>query len=148
MKGLLKNMQFQRVSNAVAAGQTTITSSAVDMSGFEGCCFQILFGTITTAGVQSIKIQQSSDDGSSDAYSDLEGTSITVADDQDNLVFLAEVSKPLKRYLKCIISRATQNSVVDGIVAIKYGPRTQPVVQGATVGALSETAASPAEGTA
>ncbi len=148
MLGLLKNSEIQRISNAVAAGQTTITSDAVDMQGFEVCTFLIPFGAITTGGVQSIKIQQSSDDGSSDGYSDLEGSSVTVADDQDNKVCIVEVIKPLKRYLKCIISRATQNSVVDAIIAIKTNPRDVPVTQGSTVMAASEQSASPAEGTA
>ena len=148
MKGLLKNVEVQRVSNAVAAGTTTITSSAVDMSGFGGVTFLVPFGAITANAVTSCKVQQSSDDGGSDAYSDLEGSSVTVADDQDNLVCVVEVHKPIKRYLKLIVSRATQNAVVDGIIALKYDPRTQPVTQGATVMAASEQSASPDEGTA
>lgn len=148
MKSFLKNFGVDRVSNAVAAGTTTITSSAVDTSGFDVCTFMIPFGTITTGAATSIKIQQSSDDGSTDAYSDLEGSNITVADDQDNKVAIAEVVRPAKRYLKCVISRATQNSVVDGIFAIKGEPRTMPVTQGSTVMAASETLATPAEGTA
>lgn len=148
MKGLLKNVEIQRAKAAVAAGTSTITSDAVDMSGFEGVCFLVPFGAITTNGVQSCKVQQSSDDGSSDAYSDLEGSSVTVADDQDDKVCVVEVHKPTKRYLKLIVSRATQNSVVDGIIALKYGPRTQPVTQGSTVMAASEQSASPDEGTA
>lgn len=148
MKSLFKSIEIQRVSNAVAAGQTTITSSAVDMSGFDVCKFEVHFGAITAGAATSVKIQQSSDDGASDAYSDLAGTSATVADDQDNKILVVEVVRPLKRYLKCIVSRATQNSVVDSIVAHKGEPRTLPVVQGSTVMAASETAASPDEGTA
>jgi hypothetical protein len=148
MVNLTKEAKFLRVSNAVAAGQTTITSSAVDMQGFESCTFMALFGAITSGAATSIKVQQSSDDGATDAYSDLAGTSVTVADDQDNKMAFVEVSRPTKRYLKCIVSRATQDSAVDGIIAVLTGAHEIPTTHPSTVMAASELHVSPAEGTA
>jgi hypothetical protein len=146
---LSKECKLIRVSNAVAAGVTTVTSSAVDMRGYETCLFLVPFGAIVTGAATSIKVQQSSDDGSTDTYDDLTGTSVTVADDQDNKIAYVEVTRPLKRYIKCIVSRATQNSTVDAIVAILGGPKAIPVTHDSTtVMAASETWTSPAEGTA
>lgn len=149
MLSLFKNIKLVRHNNAVAAGQTAITPSAgIDMAGFETCLFLVPFGAITAGGAQSIKVQQSSDDGVADAYSDLEGTSVTVAADQDNKIACVEVVRPQKRYLKLIVSRATQDSVVDGVFALLGGATTLPVTQPASVMAASEVHVSPAEGTA
>lgn len=137
-----------RVSNAVAAGTTDITSSAIDMQGYEGCLIFVLFGTITASAVTSVKAQQSSDDGASDTYADLTGTSITIADDEDNTVAILDIYKPRERYLKCIVDRGTQNAVVDGIFALRYGARVQATTHDATTVPNVETHISPAEGTA
>lgn len=144
---LSKNYKITRVENAAAAGQTAVDSDSVDMANFEGVEFEVLMGSITTGGVQSAKLQQSEDDGDADGWSDIEGTSQTIADDDDNQVFVLEVRRPTKRYVRCTVSRATQNSVVDGIVARRYGGRVKPATNGATIGGV-ETHASPEEGTA
>jgi len=135
-------------TTAVAAATDLTPTYDVDMQGFEGCLFMVSFGTITSGAATSIKIQQSSDDGSSDAYSDLEGTSVTVADDDDNTMFYIDVYKPRKRYLRLLVLRATQNSVVNCIIAQQYGPRVQPTTHDSTTVQGGETHSSPAEGTA
>lgn len=146
---LSKMTKITRHSVAVAAGSTAITpSGAIDMANFEGVMFMASFGAITAGAVTSIKIQQSDDDGASDAYSDLEGTSITVADDADDKVFYVDVFKPEKRYVKMIVSRATQNAVLDSILAMQYGPRKLPTIHDSTTVGGGEFHASPAEGTA
>lgn len=137
-----------RVSNAVAAGVTDVTSSAIDMKGFDSCQFIVLLGAIVTAAVTSVKAQQSSDDGSADAYADLEGTGITVADDDDNQMVVLDIDHPQERYLKCIVDRATQNATVDGIIAIQYNAQKEPVTHDATTVVGSEYHHAPAEGTA
>jgi hypothetical protein len=136
-----------RISNAVAAGTTAVTSAAIDMKGFDSCTFIVAFGTITTDGVQSVKAQQSSDNDA-DTYADLLGTSITVADDDDNQLVVLDIDKPRERYLKCVVSRATQNAVVDGIFAIQYNAQVQPVTHDVATVVGSEFHHAPAEGTA
>jgi len=149
MLSLLKNSQIVRHSNAVTAGSSAITPSAgVDRSNAEVVTFLVPFGAITSGGVQSIEVHQSDDDGVADAYSALLGSNVVVADDDDNKVAVVEIVKPTKRYLKCVVNRATQNSAIDGILAILTGLKNYPVTQGATVVAASESHASPAEGTA
>lgn len=137
-----------RILNGVVAGTTVQTSSAVDMSGFDGARFTFLMGAITAGAVTSCKLQQSSDDGSADAYADLAGTSVTVADDDDNQVVVIDVYRPRERYLKAIISRATQNAVIDGILVEQYCGRKQPTTDDATTVVAREIHVSPAEGTA
>lgn len=150
MANLSNAIDIIRHNNAAAAATTDVTpSTAVDMAGYEGCIFIFLFGTITSGAVTSCKVQQSSDSGGSpDGFSDLEGSAVTVADDDDNQVVVIDVYRPTKRYLLGIIDRGTQNAVVDGILAIPYGARTQPVPHSSATVVSVEVHASPDEGTA
>ena len=89
-----------RVMNAVAAGTTDQTSSAVDMAlegGWESCEFVALFGTLTATQVTTIKAQQSSDDAATDAYSDLAGSATAaLADGDSNKIARLQIVRPLK----------------------------------------------------
>lgn len=137
-----------RVMNAVAAGTSAQTSSVIDTAGYDGVKINTAFGAITTGAVTSVKIQQSSDDGVADAYSDLEGSSVTVADDDDNQVVIHDIYRPQKRYLKVVVSRATQNAVIDGITAMRYGAKKLPPSDDSSTICYRKLLTSPAEGTA
>ena len=137
-----------RVSNAVAAGTTDVNCTGVDCANYESVEFIALFGTLTATQVTTLKAQQSSDNGSSDAWSDLTGTQTSaLADDDDNDMGRLEVVKPRKQYVRCVVERGTENAVIDGVIAILRGPRTKPITQDATV-VVNESHVSPAEGTA
>jgi len=138
-----------RHSNAVAAGTSTITpANGIYMAGYDSVTFLVLWGTITTSGAQSIEVHSSSDDGDSDSYTALASTKVTVADSDDNKVTYVTVHHPPEDYVLCVVNRATQNSVLDGIVAVQYnGSVTRPVTQGSTVSG-GETHVWPAEGSA
>jgi hypothetical protein len=128
---------------AGAAGATDITGTAVDTQGYDGVQFEVAFGPIVAGAATSIKVQGSDDDST---YADLAGTAQTVADDADNKVFYVDIVRPLHRYLKLIVARATQNATVGAALAHKYGPIKAPVTQGTNVS--GETHYSPAAGTA
>lgn len=149
LNNLSKNVKVTRIENSAVAGtDDTITSDAVDMQGFDTCLFLALFGTLTASAVTSIKVQQSDDDGSTDAYSDLLGTSVSIADSRDNDIIGVEVTRPAKRYLKLVVTRATANAVLDGVIALQSGAHSVPVTHDATTVADIELHVSPAEGTA
>lgn len=141
------NHKVTVVSNAVAAGTTDIDPTAIDMDGFDSVAFIVQFGAITAGAVTSVKAQQSSDNGVGDAFSDLAGTAQTVADDDDNKAFIIDLFRPSERYVKPYVDRATQNAVVESIIAIQYCARNAPVTQPASIGGY-EIHNSPAEGTA
>lgn len=145
---LLTQAGFARVMNAVAAGTTSQNSSGINCSDCESVTFIAAFGTITAGAVTSIKVQASDDDGSSDTYDDLAGTSVVVADDQDNKIAIVTITRPRKAWARLVVVRGTQNAVIDGVFAIKTNPRKTPVAQPSTVIATSKTVVSPAEGTA
>lgn len=143
MLSLCKEAKFTRVSDAVAAGTTDVNCTSVDMSGFDAVAFVAAFGTITSSAVTSIKVQGSSDNST---FVDLEGTSVTVADDDDNQLFIAEVLRPSYRYIRLVIDRGTANAVIDSVTAIQHTPRYAPVTQPATT--TVEVNVAPAAGTA
>jgi hypothetical protein len=143
MPSIVTNTVLTRVGNAEAAATTDINSTSVDMSLFEGVAFVVAFGTITATAVTSIKIQGSQDNSS---WFDLADTAVTVADDDDNQIFVAEALAITYRYARCVVDRGTANAVVDGIIAIQTGPKYLPVAQPATT--TTEVHFAPVAGTA
>lgn len=142
---LSKDTEVVVVANAQAAGATDLSSlNSVDMQGFEAVTFIIQFGAIVSGAATSVKAQTSSDDST---FNDLESTSQTVADTDDNKAFIIDIVNPRERYLRPYVARATQNSTIESITAIKYRARDLPITQGSTIGG-TELHASPAEGTA
>lgn len=142
--------RIERCMNGVVAGTSDQTSSAVDMKAggdFDECTFVALFGALTATQVTSIKCQQSDDDGSSDAYSDIAGSASAALADADGNKMLAYTVRPTKRYLKLIIDRGTANAVIDGVLAIKTRGTPVVVTQPTTIVGW-EVANVPAEGTA
>lgn len=141
------DIKITKVANATAAGVTAINSAVVDMAGYDGCLFLVNAGAITAGGVQSIKVQQDTAVGMGGA-ADLAGTGITVADDDDDQAFWVDIKRPLERYLRLVISRATQNSAWGPIWALQYRGRSLPISNIVTDTITGEKWASPSEGTA
>lgn len=142
-----KAIKSTRVSNAVAAGTSDVESTAVDMKGFDAVAFEVSFGAITGSAVTSCKLQGSHDNVTwTGVNGDLLGTGVTVADDDDNQIFILDIDRPLFRYVRCVVDRGTQNAVVDGIVAHQYKADKEPVSQPSTT--TVEYSHAPALGTA
>lgn len=141
----IKPVKVDGTNYSAAAGTTDLTSEAIDTAGYDNITLLIDFGAITSGAVTSIKVSQCDTSGGS--YADLEGSAQTVADTDDDKVFVVNIDRPRERFLKTFIDRGTQNAVVDGVIAIMGSGRKQPVTQGAMVGG-PERFSSPAEGTA
>ena len=151
MRSAQYEQKILRVMNAVAAGTTDQTTSVVDMTadgGWESAEFVAAFGTLTAGQVTKMKIQQSSDDGVADAYSDLAGSlTASLADGDSNKFIRYEVLAPEKAYLKAVLDRGTQNAVIDGVFVILRRGRKLPLTQSSTV-AITKSINRSAEGTA
>jgi hypothetical protein len=153
LEDLVGQAEFQRIAPdgaaattfTLAAGTTDKTSAAIDTLGYERITLLAGFGTMTSGAVTTLKLQQC--DTADGTPVDLEGTSQTVADTDDDKIRTIEIKNPRKRYLFVAWDRGTQNAVIDFLIAIKRGGRKKPVTQGATV-AGGEVFSSPAEGTA
>lgn len=144
---LSKSAKVTRALNSVVAGTTNQNGSVIDMAGFEGVQFIALFGALTATQVTSLKVQQGDLADGSDMV-DLEGSLHTALADADgNKCLVTDVFRPQKRYVRPVVIRGTANAVIDGVVALQYSARTEPVVKDATVKSI-KTIISPEEGVA
>jgi len=143
---LLSNVLITRVVAAVGDGQAATTGDILDMSGYEGVMFIAKFADVTNAAVLTLAAQGGALVGGGDMAT-LAGTvthtAASAGGDDDDLLVL-DVYKPLERYIRPVLTSATQNAVKDGVIAIQYGAHSVPTTQGATV-LDSDTLTSPAE---
>jgi len=129
---------------AGVAGATALTGSTIDTANAEGVAFVVRFGAIVSGAVTSIKAQHSATTTSGD-FVDIAGTNQTVADTDDEGIFVIDIKAPTKRYVRLVVSRATQNATVSAS-ALVYGQRAMPFSQPS--GTVVKLLGSPASGTA
>ena len=145
---LSRHSQPFRAMNAVSAGTgDTQNGTAIDTLGWDGILFVFVFGTITSGAVTTIKAQQGLESNGSDA-ADLEGTAQSVADTDDNKIACIDIHKPRERYVRPVVTRATANVVIDGVVGVLYRGDITPAAAHATAVRVAEAFNSPPEGTA
>ena len=148
MKQLKNKVKNLHSKNAVAAGATDITDATViDMANYEGVRFIFAFGAITSGAATSVGAAALDTSSPTPGTDDLEGSKITVADTADDTIFILDINRPRQRYVRPFVKRATQNAVVNSIIAELYGPRVKPVTKDTTV-TSQELHVSPANGTA
>lgn len=124
-----------------ATGTSTLTTSTIDTSGYEGVMF---VGSLATANAGNFaKARQGQQSNMSDG-ADLVNTKVVPANNGDS--FLIDINRPQERYVDLQIVRAGATTITGDVYAILYGPRKMPTSHGSTI--LAETHISPAEGTA
>ena len=101
---------------------------------------------ITTGAVTSIKAQTDTTSAFGSAQ-DIEDSSITIADDDDNQIFIIDVKNVPERYLRVYLSRATQAAAASAVY-VQYGPDTLPQTNDVTDEVTTETHIWAANGTA
>lgn len=129
---------------AGAAGTSAINSSVIDFAGYEGALILIHVGAVVSGAVTSVKFQGGA---TSSPTTDIEGTNQAIADTDDDTIKYIDIRRPIHRYGRIVVSRATQNATIGSAIAVLYGSRNRPVTQpSATV--AGEVFVSPAAGTA
>lgn len=142
---LNSEIKLVKVADHTTAATTDVTSASVDMTqdgGWDGVLFLTSFGT--AAADNGIKAQQSSDDGSTDNFADLEGTKVFGGTAED--IWL-DIFRPQEDYVRVIGLRGT-SSTLESIWALLYRGRGQPADNTRSGEITGETHASPDEGTA
>lgn len=130
-----------------ASGSADRSGATLDMQGYEGVLMVVQFAAVATGAVVSIKAQQDTASGMGTA-ADLAGTSITVADDDDNQIFVLDVYRPQERYVRVVVDNDATNASAQSAVYYQYGATDLPVSNNVTDAVTTETHISPAEGTA
>lgn len=143
---LSRSAKFTRVINATAAGATDVNGGTIDMAHWEGVLFVAAVGTLTATQVTAMHAQQGALADGSD-MADLLGSSVgPLADGDGTKMLMLDVFQPRERYVRAVLDRGTANAVVDGVIAIQYGPRKIPAVQDTSVKA-AKFVQSPEQGT-
>lgn len=126
------SIEIGSTTTAGAAGTSAITGSTIDMQGFDGVLAIVPLGAIVTGAVTSIKWQQGQQSGMGDA-ADLLASGQYILDSDDNKLLYSDLAKPQERYVRLIVSRATQNATIGGVIYVKYRARRLPTTHGTNV---------------
>lgn len=149
MHTLLKNAKMIRLTwdgtNYVAAAGVdgaAVASTEVDMAGFDSAMFIASIGVIAATGVFTCFLKNSNTSGSYGAGTiDKLGSSIANdADTDDNKLFIINVHKPQRRYLKFYSQRTVGNVTGDSLIVVLYNSHDNPVTQLTTVGGVEASA--------
>lgn len=128
------NLKVVQSIAPTATGLTTTTNGAgVDCRGYQYALVVVNVGAVTgTSPTMDVKIQQSSDDGSSDAYGDVTSATFTqITASNDDTVYVGELKcEELERYLRPVATIGGTTPVFPtGVTFIlspeKYAPTTQ-----------------------
>lgn len=139
-----EDCKIVKVQDHTSAGTSAVNSDGVDIQGYEGVLFLTSFGT--AAANNTVNVAQSDDNGSSDDFTDLEGSAVALAGSSDEDQWI-DVFRPTKRYVRLEAARGT-STTLESIWAILYSARSKPVDNTTTGTIAGELATSPAEGTA
>lgn len=132
MNGLLtQNVKIDRVANAAAAAQTAVTSSVIDMAGYDGVAFFALLGDVAATSVLTLTAKENTANSTTTptptAITGGASTFTAAASDADNKVLGVDVVRPTKRYVFAVLTRTTADAVVDGILAVRYRGKSLPI---------------------
>jgi len=171
MYNLSKEAKTIRVSNAVAASQTTLSTSIVDLGGsagaggYDAVMFVVLLNTMTAGSVLTATVQDNSTNAAGGmanvtasyaAVSQTNAANATVAQSASNAgvvftdvgglssneVFLVDCALPQKEFVRLQITIATANAAFDGVLAILYRSKNRPTVVDTSVGGVGYFVAS------
>lgn len=121
MNTFLDNNKIVKVADAATAATTAVSSSAIDMSGFDAVTF---FSTIATANAGNLIKIQTDDNSSFTSAADVTGATAIAATDGD--IVAVELTQPVERYVRAQIVRGA-STVTGEIWAILSKSRTLPV---------------------
>lgn len=125
-----------------ADGVGAVNGPTIDMAGYEGVLF--LADMDTTHAGNYISVQQGTTTSPTDALAGTKVTTTALGGTEE--VVGVDVYRPQKRYVRCVAIRAGASTVLGGMWAIQYGPRTLPV-DNTVAGSINvEQHQSPAEG--
>lgn len=119
---LIKNVSMQMP--ILYNTETSSTSVAVDMQGFEGVVFVLQVGTSGSTAI-TMHVESGSSSGMSDMV-DMEGTSI-VSTSTGRSAVATDFYRPPYRYARPVVVATTESCY--SVLAIKYGARVLPTSQ-------------------
>lgn len=133
---LSNDIKITVVEAAATAATTELVTDVLDMSGFEGVMFIALTGDVTASSVLTLTVKANSANSVSSPTPVTQKATAAFtagASDADSKVLMVDVYQPTLRYVFGSLTRADQNAVIGGIIAIQYGAHNKPTTQAASV---------------
>lgn len=134
LQTLFKQAKVMKVSNGAGAGTTAVTGSTIDMAGYNAIMVIADLGTVTDGSLLKLDLQEGAQSGGGDAASvtGMATTQVTAAT-SSNTIIVADATRPQKRYITPVLTRTTQNAVVNTMVAILYQSDNPPITADTSV---------------
>ena len=133
---LSKDVKITVVAAAATAATTAVTSSVLDMQGYDGVMFIALLGDVTDTSVLTLTAKGNTANSTSSPTPVTQKATDAFtagASTADSKAIVVDVYDPALRYVFAELTRATANAVVGGIIAIQYGAESRPTTQDASV---------------
>lgn len=144
MNLLSKNVELRVVKAPVAAASNTDSNTAIiDMAGYTGVLFAAVVADSVATGVATLTVEQNTanqDAGMTALVGANAVATCVVTDDINDKLLVVDVSRPRERFVQAVVKSATANIAFGHVFAILYKGRKAPVLQGATILALSAVA--------
>lgn len=146
----VKHLTADGTNYVLSAGTSDVNTGSVDCAGAEEVTFLVTLGAMAASSAVDVKLQESADNST---FADIAGTAQTQASptDDDKMIGVTVV-RPLKRYLRAVITRGDGgNSTIEAVHALVRKYRETPFTQAVTAGqfiAAPEKHISPVAGTA
>lgn len=115
-----------------ASANADRTSAVIDTLGFGGLRIDVDFATIAANAVTNIYLTHSDvadDTNTLNSGTNVANSSQTVADDDDNQVFVIECI-PTKRYYQLVVNKDAANATAESAIAYLYNAKEVPVTHG------------------
>jgi hypothetical protein len=125
---------YQAIAPQSIASGATVNGTGQDCEGYEQLLADVEVGLATTGNV-TVKLQESSDDGSEDTYADItDATTPAVDPTGDYETYLIEVNlSERERYIRAVATAAGGGTVVCGVSFVLSRGRHLPPTQQNTV---------------
>jgi hypothetical protein len=135
IESILENCAIDKVLDNTAGGfGDTLNGAILDLANFDSVCFIATTGDVADTAVGTLKAYCGDEAALGDgAYKTTTATFTAGAATADNKVFVLDVVRPGKRYVRADFVRETANIPVESIIAIRYNARNIPVTQPADV---------------
>ncbi len=140
-----KNVQLQIALDYVS-GTADRNGDEFDMQNYDGVLMVVHFAAIAGGATVSIKAQQDTVTGMGTAQ-DLLGTGQTVADDDDDQIFVIDLYRPLERFVRLVVDNDGANATAQSATYYGYHVNKSPTDNNVTDAVTYELHISPEEGT-
>lgn len=123
IKAFSTDIKIMPILTDIAAASANRSSEVIDTLGYDGVCIVLHMGTIATGAATVASLlhaDAASNETTLTSSGAVEGTSQTIADDDDGQAFVWDVIKPTKRYYQLFVDKDATNNSEESAIAYLY----------------------------